>query len=206
MKNATGLLTLGIALFATPALAEQKLCEALSKSLSELWQYKAACQCGTELSNLEVTLPTGTHLEAVCDLYDSNEKPVDLNKTKISLERYDSSGGYPAIGSIYISGELVLTGTVRIEPSNSGAMWFTPKLLKTPKKSVFTKNFLSSFKIENDVDYKKFGAPGPAHVTCLTADATIMVRGLEVRLIGNDHRGTYPRYIDVLKVSVFKKC
>lgn len=212
MRKTTCFLTLGVVLFATPVFAEINRCEKISKSLSERWGPDVACQCGPELSNLEVTVPIGTHLEAVCGLRGNNGKLIDLRKTKATLDKYDSSGSYPSDGVIYISGELVLTGLVVVEPSNCCTMSFRPKLLNVPresvfsvpKQSVFTENYLTGIRM--DVDYDKFRAPDPTYVECLTANATIKIRGLEVRLIGNDEGGTYPRDLDVLKVSAFKKC
>jgi hypothetical protein len=207
LKNTTCFLTLFIILFSTPVLAEKNQCEILFKSYPSSNDPDLVCQCGAELANLEVTIPKGTHLKAVCGGRGSLEKVMDLHNNKITLDEYSSSGGYPEGVIIYISGVLVLTGVVGIEPSNSGLMSFLPNLVKVPKKTVFTKNYLSEIRILSDEDYSKFRAPDlTPSVSCLTANATIKIYGLEVHLISNDHGGAYVRGLEVLKVSDFKKC
>ena len=206
MKNTTCFLTLFIILFSTPVLAEKNQCKELFKLYPEQNAPDLVCQCGAELANLQVTIPKGTHLQAVCGWRGSLEKVMDLHNNKTTLDEYSSSGNYPEGVTIYISGVQVLTGKVVIEPSNCCTMWFETNSFKVSKKTIFMENFLTGFRIEGGNDYYKFRAPDPTRVTCLTANATVKIQGLKMELISNDHGGTYVRGLEVLKVSEFKKC
>jgi hypothetical protein len=204
------LLAVGFSIFSIPALAAQDRCKELSETLSASQQSSVVCHCGNELSKLEVTLPKGTHLEAVCGLIsiDPNTgagKQIDLNKFNISLDKSDSSGNLP-LGHIYLKGEMVLTGEVKIEPSDAGAVWFYPNNLDFPKKTVFTAKF-NVIKINNEDDYKnlhatKFLSQGG----CWFAKAKIKMIGMEVNLSDTDYEGVYPSKIEVLKVTAFNSC
>lgn len=210
MKTSAYLLAVSFSIFSVPSLAAPERCKELSETLSASQQSSVVCHCGDELSKLEVTLPKGTHLEAVCGLtsIDPNTgagKQIDLNKFNMSLDRYDSSGNLP-LGHIYLKGEMVLTGEVKIEPSDAGTVWFYPDNLDFPKKSVFTDKF-GVIKIVNEDDYKnlratKFLSQGG----CWFAKAKIRVIGVEVNLSDTDYEGVYPGKVEVLQVAPFNSC
>jgi hypothetical protein len=220
------LLLFAIALFPATTFAEQKPCEALSSK----WGSGATCQCGNVLSNLKVTAPKGFRLKDVCqfrhypfeadlknigpkdrkaslgDSGPSGSYPLDLKHNKASLDESSPSGEYP-IGTIYLSGELFLTGTVVVDPSDSGTMFFypTPKQFTFPRETVFAKRF-RSFKLGSKEDLKNFNVTKEMLSRCWEAETKIRLRDIAVELSDSDSAGTYPRKVKVLRVTPWKKC
>ncbi|MCL2075297.1 MAG: hypothetical protein FWH15_02430 [Betaproteobacteria bacterium] len=158
------------------AYSEGSKCSALSVEMSASWERHVPCYCGDELSNLEVTLPQGLRVDAVCglsDLRDSSHRWVDLHKEKASLDYYDEHGYLPN-GVIYLSGQITLTGSVSMEPSDSGDLLFSTNC-DMPQEPAFLRKFCE-FKLDDDSNYKKLGGEPPSYdkeMKCWTVDATL---------------------------------
>jgi hypothetical protein len=228
MKIQKYLLLFSITLFANPTLAEKNRCVDNTSYL----EGGVLCQCGSVLSNLKVTIPKGTRLERVCSLryYPSTDKkennlpsdesgptgsyPLDLKHSKASLDDHKPSGDYPIadiIGGIEISGELILSGIVVVNPSDAGIMFFdpAPKQIVFPRETVFTKKF-RQFKLGKDDDLKHFKVTKEilktSYSECWEAKAKIKLRGIRVEISEQDSAGTYAHNVKVLSLAPWKKC
>ena len=198
-----------IAITATPLLAAQPSCKALSKALSSPAQ-KIKCYCGPELSNIELTLPKGLRLRAACGLRDFADTPIDLHSQKISLDRFGESDGRPTYpeGFIYLSGSILSSGVIGFEPSQSGDLSFHSSAKNLTATGYFSKGYLSDWKLTPDRDYQqlKISKSKSEKLACWTTKATIRAHDFEIRLFGTDDAGTYPGRIEVLKISPIRKC
>ncbi len=166
------------------------------------------CYCGSQLANLEVTLPPGLRVEAVCALrFDtlSGPHPIDLTREKVSLDSY-TNGGYPE-GLVYLSGSMSapLTGTVRAEEGDAGSLWFSAN--SNRRGPVFSEQHLTGLKLGSDDDYSKLGAPKPESVggECREAEATLKIHDPVVLLGQTDEAGTRGQF-DVIRVSAYTVC
>ena len=163
------------------------------------------CYCGSELSNLTVTLPPGLKVSMVCGLYlRSRPGPgshiIDLTREKLSLDRY-YDGDYP-YGEVYLSGTMQtpITGTVSTEEGPAGSLWFNAKANR--RGPVFWEYHLKSLTLGSAEDYKKLRAPTSE---CWEAEATIKIRNPIVTLGDTDEAGTRGEF-DVIQVSDYERC
>jgi hypothetical protein len=194
---------------------------------------QSACYCGSQLSNLTVTLPAGLRIAAVCGLHfncSNAREPgpghpcgnrgsdaqaaaaagrlvhqVDLTREKLSLDSY-VLGDYPN-GLIYLSGtaQATTTGKVTTEEGPAGSLWFNAKVDR--RGPVFREHHLKRLSLGTDEHYKKLRAP-TLEVTqgaCWEAEATIRIRDPVVLLGDGDQAGTGADF-DVVRVSEYKPC
>lgn len=208
MKRFTIITFLFLAVANTDAYAKDNKCADLSAKLSKYWNRPVPCYCGAALSNLEITPPRGLRVEAVCGLRDETGRWIDLEKEKASLDHF-KNGNLPD-GEVYLSGQITLTGSAGMEPSNSGTLAFGSEC-DMQKEPVFQKKFFCEFKLGSDADYKKLGGPKPYNdkeFKCWRMNVTIKVIDPVVSLGDTDSAGTYPRNIVVLKktMPVFYTC
>lgn len=200
---------IAVLLFAVVATAQasDESCRKLSAKLTERSGQHIPCHCGRALKNLEVTPPDGTRVEAVCGM-SSAGKPLDLTRQKASLDRY-VDGDLPQ-GEVHLSGELVLSGFVSYEPSDSGDLMFSIGRVNRVRNPVFRNVFFNEIKLGSDEDYRKLGMPNPDHGSpkCWSMQATLKIIDPIVRLSDTDFGGTYASGIVVLKKSSkrFFKC
>lgn len=193
----------------TVVYAEGSKCDDLSSELSKRWQRPVPCYCGKSLSNLEVTTPQRLYVEAVCGLRDASGRWIDLAKEHASLDHYDKDGNMP-MGTIYLAGQIALTGTAGMVPSDSGTLSFSSKC-DMPNEPAFLRNFCE-FKLGSDADYNKLGGPKPSYergMKCWwSLDISINFIDPIVSLDETDGAGTYARNITVIKKSepVFGAC
>jgi hypothetical protein len=191
-----------------PAKTNGNRCAKLSATLSKAWEKAVPCHCGNTLSNLELTLPSGLRVEAVCGLRDAAGNWIDLAKKKVSLDVFDKQGNMPD-GIITLSGQIILAGTAKMEPSYGGDLSFATKC-DIPDQPAFLRNFCK-FRLENDSDYKKLSGPKPVsgnESACWSKQVTLEIVDPEVHLSESPGAGTYPRSIRVLKSNKLKfaKC
>ena len=196
------------ALWPTLTFSESQNC---TQSRSPWWEpnENRKCYCGSQLSNVTVTLPVGLRLEAVCDLTlrgANSTRIIDLTKEKVSLDAYNNEGNYPK-GFIYLSGTMkeVLTGTVKVEEGPAGALWF--HAVPAHDRPVFWKHHLSELTLGSDEHYKKLRAPKPGKFQGerQSAQATIRILNPIVLLGQTDEAGTDADF-DVVQISKFKPC
>ena len=180
-------------------------CQERAKQLEQTSGSTVICHCGVELRRIFATLPRGLELTAACLLRKSDGSAVDLQRESISLDKYDSQGNY-FDGVFYLSGTLTLSGTVRVEPGNSGDLWLDFGAALASGESVFARG-MRTMKIENEENYSKF------HVTskllqkeCSKATTTVVLRGFRIVLEDTDWAGTYPEQIDVRTIGQYKTC
>lgn len=152
MKRFTMITFMLLAAVGLEAHSRGNMCVDLTAKLSKTWQRPIPCYCEKALSNLEITPPRGLRVDAVCGLRDASGRWIDLNKEKASLDQYDKNGGMP-MGEVYLSGQITLTGTAVMEPSNSGDLSFGTKCNVSPEPA-FLRNFCE-FKLGSNADYKK---------------------------------------------------
>ena len=196
-----------LATISSVAYSKDDKCTALSAELSKSYERPVICNCGSELSNLQITPPRGLRVKAAC-LSNSLGGSIDLNKEKVSLDYYDKNGNM-AMGEIYLTGRLTINGTARMEPGNAGNLWFSTKC-NIPDEPAFLRNFCE-FNLGSDADYKKLGGPKPSYkenMKCWSNKVMLKVTDPIVNLIDTDSGGTYPSNIAVLKKTkpVFFKC
>ena len=197
-----------MAVIGCEAHAKDSKCAALSAALAKAWDKPVPCYCGTELSHLEITPPRGLRVDAVCGLRDPSGRWIELDREKVSLDHYDKQEGMPH-GEIYLSGQITLTGSAGMTPSDSGDLSFGTGC-EMPKEPAFLRNFCA-IKLGSDADYKKLGGPRPSHeegMKCWSEEVTLKVIDPIVSLDETDGAGTYARDIVVLKKTqpVFVKC
>lgn len=198
-------LFLALSASAAVASASPWNCKAQTAKLSSEAGQAVRCFCGDELDNLGLSLPKGLKVAAACALKDGKGAPIDLERSKVSLDAADKKS--TPSGIIYLAGSIALEGQVTVNPGDTGEMWFETKPLAT--SSAFVNNYLTSnIKLGSDEDYREFNAPRQQVLTpeCFTAPATISATDLEVTLAANGKGGTVARRIDVKKVARFKKC
>ena len=195
-----------LATISSVAYSKDDKCVALSAELSKSYGRPIICNCGSELSNLEITPPRGLRVKAAC-LSNSKGRSIDLNKEKVSLDYYDKKGNMP-MGKIYLSGQLTLIGSAAMEPGYGGELGFYTKC-DMPNEPAFLRKFCE-IKLGKDSDYKKLGGPKPSYkesMTCWSKKVTLKIIDPTVSL---DERfeGTHPSNIVVLKKAkpVFFKC
>lgn len=195
-----------LATISSVAYSKDDKCAALSTELSKSYGRPIICNCGSELSNLQITPPRGLRVKAAC-LSNISGSSIDLNKEKVSLDYYDKNGNMP-MGQIYLSGQLTLTGSAAMEPNYGGELGFYTKC-DMPNELVFLRKFCE-IKLGKDSDYKKLGGPKPSYkenMMCWSNKVTLKIIDPTVSL---DERfeGTHPSNIVVLKKTkpVFFKC
>jgi hypothetical protein len=196
---------IGLAALLAHSVALSQTCEPRARQLSEQWQRKVTCNCGPALSRLTVTLPKGLSVSAACGLRKSTaSRDIDLTKESLNMDGYDPSGDYPS-GILYLSGMTTLSGSVRVEPGNSGELWFRADLPITNSRTVFAL-LLQEFKIE-EKDYGKFGVTVDLLAKeCSIAKAKARFQDFRVVLGETDEAGVYPLSVKVLQLKTFKKC
>jgi hypothetical protein len=178
-----------------------------SKCKKNYKHFEGRCYCADELNNLEVTTPTGTKVAAVCSLTGAKGKLIDLTRSKVSLDRFDSTGNY-FDGIIYLSGELILSGSVWYEPGDAGDLHFRVDNNNRSTTPVFLNEFFNEIKLESEDVYRKLGAPIPVYgepPQCWGAQVTLKIIDPVVKLYANDSGGTYGTNIVVLKKSALNK-
>jgi hypothetical protein len=208
MKRFAIIFWMFLAAISSLAYSKNDKCAALSEKLSKSYERSVICNCGSELSNLQITLPRGLRIKAAClsNIFGSS---IDLKKEKVSLDYYDKSGNMP-MGEIYLSGQITLAGSARMEPSEGGDLYFGTKC-NIPHEPAFLRNFCQ-FRLERDADYKKLGVPKPRYTAdgmmCWFNKVTLNIINPVVSLNDSEGAGTSPSNIVVLKKTkpVFFKC
>jgi hypothetical protein len=193
----------------TVAYSKDNKCAALLAELSKSHGESVLCNCGSALSNLQITPPRGLRVDAACLRGASSGSWIDLKKEKVSLDYYDKNGNMP-MGEIYLSGQITLTGSASMKPGEGGDLYFGTKC-NIPDEPAFLRNFCQ-FRLERDADYKKLGVPKPRYTTdgmmCWFNKVTLNIINPVVILNDSEGAGTYPNNIVVLKKTkpVFVKC
>ena len=192
------------AVLVAPADAES--CAQLAKTLSAGWQRDVPCHCrADELARVKLALPKGLTLDAVCALRKADGTFVDLRRQSADLTRYDAAGN-SYDGEFHLSGTLSMSGTIRVEPGNSGELWFTPAARLVDPRTPFGGQF-QEFKIAAEKDYRKFGVtPALLERPCSWTRASVEFRGFRVSIGETDDTGAYPKNVRVLRVGRFKAC
>lgn len=163
------------------------------------------CQCGETLKNIQITLPSSLQLVGACNLrWPSNNKPINLDKTKITLDR-DTNGWIPQ-GYVLLEGHLKLPGELRVEEGPAGKYWFYPNppiiAQKTPLSSE-----LSMLAFGDDPAFQKLRIPRRfLHNNCFTADAILDVTNIHLLIGQTDEAGASPVRYRILKVNNFRRC
>jgi hypothetical protein len=190
----------------TSALASSNVCSQFANSLSKQYEKQVLCHCGTELSNLILSLPKGLVLKRVCDLRTYDGHAVDLRKVRVSLDKYDTAGN-SLHGEFLIEGKLRMHGNVRFEPSDGGDLWFLPSTPIYKSKTAFEPNF-RLFALRQESAYTKFRLPKQLRSTslCSYAKADVIFGSFDVSVSDSDGAGISPRHIEVLSVSSFLPC
>lgn len=183
----------------------KKLHAMFSDTPEEIFQ---GCACQENLKNVKITIPQNMKLVAACDVRSSDSLvQIDLKKTKVDFDKY-VDGNYP-YGSIFLSGKVILNGTVRYQYNDNTnnldiyVSWPT-------SGSVFLKE-ISRLKIEDD-KVELFGvtdeklAVSKEIPPCITAEVTIEFDGLKVLFGGSDEAGTYPQDIKILNITNYQAC
>ncbi len=202
--------TLCIAIFLVLTLlgaqANASECQSRSALLTQHYGRPIVCHCGSELANVDVTLPKGLVLTRACNLHFPDGRSPDIRKERISLDRYDSSGN-TLDGEFLLNGELQLTGYVRYEPSDGGDLWFRPSVPVFERQTAFEPNF-RSFALRQESAYSKFRLSKQVRATslCSQAKAQVVFRGFEVLVNDSDGAGISPLSIEVKSVSGFSPC
>ena len=198
-------------LLSTAARSEGNRCEAYAKSRMPwlMLHPDERCYCGTQLSNIAVTLPPGLRLKAVCGLhfdYPDGRHQIDLTKENVSLDAYTDTGSYPR-GHVILSGKAkeTVTGLAIVEEGPAGTLWFRAK--PRHEVPVFWEYHLRELDLGSDMDYRKLRAPKPEVIKgkCYSAKATIRIRDPIVLLGDTDEAGTGADF-DVINVSKYKPC
>jgi len=204
--NYLNLPTLVCALAAVANSADAQTCPQLSKTLSEGWQRDVPCYCkAEELARVRVKLPKGLKLHAVCALRSSDGRFVNLTHQSVDMNRYDKTGN-TLDGEFYLSGALSLSGSIRVEPGNSGDLWFTPDVKLGDSASPFGSQ-LSEFKLDAESHYRDFKVtPAMLQLGCSQAKASAIFNGLLVSLGETDFNGAHARKARVLKVGNYHTC
>lgn len=207
MRHHWAIASLSLFLGAAP-VAQAKSCKEYAEYRSGYTFDNEVCYCGSELSNLTVTLPSSLKIEAVCGLrYQYPETHwIDLKTEKVTLDTYTENGDY-LTGFVILSGTMKETtaGTVRVEEGPAGSLWFDAK--PNRESPVFSEYHLKELDLGTDEHYKKLRAPRPETMNgnCREAQATIRIRNPIVLLGDTDEAGTGADF-DVLHVSKYKPC
>ena len=205
------ILSILFALLAPPALSAPANCQKLASShrLGYWVNDKTPCYCGSQLSNLTVTLPAGLRVETVCELrYYSAEgrNYIDLTREKVSLDSY-RQGDYLK-GGIFLSGttQTPITGTVVMEEGPEGSILkFHTSKKHNPQGPVLWEGYLASISLGTDQHYKQLRTPKRTANSCWVADATVQLRNPAVLLGDSDAAGTTADLV-VIHVSEYRRC
>ncbi len=191
-------------LFAAQADASE--CHIRSALLTQHYGRPVVCHCGSELANVDVTLPKGLVLTRACNLRFPDGSSPDIRKKRISLEKYYSSGN-SLDGEFLLKGELRLTGYVRYEPSDGGDLWFRPSVPVLKLQTAFEPNF-REFALRQESAYSKFRLSKHvrAKSICSQAKADVAFRDFEVLVNDSDDAGISPMNIEVKSVARFSPC
>jgi hypothetical protein len=200
------LIAVCLALTFMGARANTTECQSRAALLTQYYGRPAACHCGAELTNVEVTLPKGLVLARACNLRFPDGRSHDIRKERISLDKYDSSGN-TIDGEFLLKGELHLTGYVRYEPSDGGNLWFRPGVPVLRQQTAFEPNF-RFFALRQESAYSKFRLSKRlrAKSDCSQAKAEVIFRGFKVLVNESDEAGISPLNIEVKSVSGFSAC
>ena len=165
------------------------------------------CFCGAEMNNVLVTLPQGLTLARVCDFHwDSDRRPIDLRKEKISLDHQRRSGDWLA-GEILLRGDLRLSGRIFHQPSDGGDWWFHPN------KPVLGAE--TDFESEFRVFALREGFPEGEHLLpntvasmnlCYEAKAELLLSGFLIKMYESEGSGTSPIEVKIIRKSKFLPC
>lgn len=198
-----------VALLMLPLVAAQAFaseCQTRSDLLTQHYGRPVSCYCGSELTNIEVTLPKGLVLTRACNLRFPDGHSPDILKEHISLDSYDSSGN-SLDGEFLLKGKLRLIGYVRYEPSDGGDLWFRPSIPVLTKQTAFEPNF-RIFALRQEDAYSKFRISKHVRTNslCSQAKAEVVFRGFAVVVNDSDEAGISPLGIKVKSVSGFTPC
>ena len=95
------------------------------------WQLEVPCRCRREeLARIALSLPAGLRLQATCDLRYYNGQFIDLRQSTVDMNQYrkDRNGVNEVF---YLSGTFVVSGEIRVEPNDSGTLFFIPRRAST---------------------------------------------------------------------------
>ena len=192
--------------FPIAAEANAQTCKQLSAQLSARSQRDVPCFCQrAELARVKVALPKGVALHAVCGLQGTDGRSVNLGRERVDMNRFGATGD-SFDGEFYLSGTLALSGSIRVEPGNSGELWFTPSASIAEPNSPFGGQ-LGQFKIASESDYKKFGVSRDLlSRPCSYAQASVEFKGFRVSLGQTDDTGAYPLEVRVKRVGQYRSC
>jgi hypothetical protein len=167
--------------------------------------YVKSCYCGADLNKVKLAVPKKLKLEAICGLSDLDGNAIDLRGKRIAFDHpvKNDLNGTRAESTLYLSGELILSGEVRYEPGEAGSLY-----LNTPDANELTQSAYLATKlrsIELDGVSDKIKIPDKS-ANCLVAQATIKVHGLQIVNQEGDANGATPKNITILKISEFTPC
>ena len=205
------IVTILCALLPMPAYSAPPSCKEYVKSQRAGWwvEERTVCYCGSQLSNLTVTLPPGLRVEAVCSLrFDTGaeQHDIDLTRERLSLDNY-RHGDYPK-GGVFLSGttQNPVSGTVTMSDDPYEGLSFSANG-HNRRGPVFWESHLKRFSLGTEEHYKQLRAPkqNEARNACWEAEATIRIRNPAVLLGDSDEAGTTAD-LDVIHVSEYKPC
>jgi hypothetical protein len=180
-------------------------CTDRARKLSAQWERQISCYCDRDLSRLVASLPKGLSLVAACGLHDAGGRMLDPRRESVNMDRHDASASMPD-GVFYVSGDLTLSGSISVEPGNSGEVWFRPDVPLVQGRRAFSEAF-QELKIENETDYVKLQVTKALLAKeCSMAKATVTFSGFRVHRGQTDEAGTYPSKMKVLRLGKYTSC
>ena len=165
------------------------------------------CNCGAQLKNLSLATPKNTNVMSACleDRSAGGRRLIDLKKEKLNLENSNDYGEYPH-GTIYLRGEMTISGEVIVDEGPSGVFWFKPQWEFSHPKTPFS-IMMNSFKFLDENDSNAFKINEKlVRQGCSVAQATIRIIGFRVLIGGTDEAGTYPVGTKVINVGKYAPC
>jgi hypothetical protein len=208
MTLATAQLTLVLLILSISAHAQPSQCPALSH-IDGSRESTSECRCGTDLKNVTLTPPKGFTLKAACSLRKWDQADgVFVNipaQRAVNLDRYDQYGN-TAIGRYYFQGQLRMGGLLRFEPSDGGDLYFVPaQPVQMPRPTI--EPYFRSFKLIPYGQDSTFSITKSIRTMgCAEARAQIVIHDVMVIANDSDEAGTYPRRVEVLRISSYTPC
>lgn len=177
-----------------PSLASEKLCAEYfsnpkyNKGAFPLKEKKPEwCQCGSEISEIDILPPPGFSLVAACDV------------KKVHNSYY---------GMFIFGGETTLTGKIIRADDDVGTYFLFRSDYRTPFSEFKSALNDAQFYTSDSFALKSFRAPTPANFpSCWQAKATIRIMTFTfLSGPGGDQKGAWPMEYEVLNVGRYEDC